>query len=46
MEFKSEGIITGLGVKAFTIAGPVLVFGVSASVLYGMLLWVFRLFWA
>ncbi len=43
MEFKSEGIITGLGVKTFTIAGPVLVFGISASVVYGLILWVARL---
>lgn len=39
MEFKSEGIITGMGVKTFTIAGPVLVFGISASVLYGIFFW-------
>ena len=43
MEFKSEGIITGLGVKTFTIAGPVLVFGISASVIYGLVLWVVRM---
>lgn len=43
MEFKSEGIITGLGVKAFTIAGPVLVFGISSSVVYGIVLWLLRL---
>ena len=43
MEFKSEGIITGLGVKTFTIAGPVLVFGISASVIYGLVLWVMRM---
>ncbi len=43
MEFKSEGMITGLGVKAFTIAGPVLVFGISSSVVYGLLLWAARL---
>ena len=43
MEFKSEGIITGLGVKAFTIAGPVLVFGISSSVVYGLILWFLRL---
>ena len=34
LEFKSEGFVTGLGAKLFSIAGPVLVFGVSASVLY------------
>lgn len=37
MEFKSEGFITGLGAKLFTIAGPVLVFGITASVVYGLI---------
>lgn len=41
LEFKSEGVITGLAVKMFTIAGPVLVFGISASVIYGLLLKLF-----
>lgn len=41
MEFKSEGLITGTAVKLFTVAGPVLVFGISASVIYGLILWVF-----
>lgn len=36
---QAEGIITGMGVKTFTIAGPVLVFGISASVLYGIFFW-------
>lgn len=36
VEFKTEGWITGLAVKMFTIAGPVLVYGVSASVVYGV----------
>lgn len=44
LEFKSEGFILGLGAKMFTIAGPVLVFGISASVLYGLVLWIFKLF--
>ena len=44
LEFKSEGFITGTAVKLFTIAGPVLVFGISASVLYGIILWVVGLF--
>ena len=39
LEFKSEGFITGTCVKMFTIAGPVLVFGISASVLYGLILY-------
>lgn len=38
MEFKSEGFITGMAAKMFTIAGPVLVFGISASVIYGIIL--------
>ena len=38
MEFKSEGVITGMAVKMFTIAGPVIVFGTLASVLYGVVL--------
>ena len=38
LEFKSEGLVTGTGAKLFTVAGPVLVYGVSASVLYGLLL--------
>lgn len=42
MEFKSEGWILGLGVKIFSIAGPVLVYGLSASVLYGVILWLIK----
>lgn len=40
LEFKSEGLITGTAVKLFTIAGPVLVYGISASVVYGVIYWV------
>ncbi len=36
LEFKSEGLVMGVAAKMFTIAGPVLVFGISASVLYGV----------
>ncbi len=43
LEFKSEGLITGTAVKLFTVAGPVLVFGISASVIYGVLLVLFGL---
>ena len=39
VEFKTEGLVTGLAVKMFTIAGPVLVYGLAASVLYGVVLW-------
>lgn len=35
IEFKTEGFVLGLGVKIFTVAGPVIVYGTSASVLYG-----------
>ena len=41
LEFKTEGFITGTAAKMFVIAGPVLVFGVSASVIYGILLCLF-----
>lgn len=37
LEFKSEGYITGTASKLFVVAGPVLVFGVSASVIYGLI---------
>ena len=39
MEFKSEGFITGTAAKLFVVAGPVLVYGISASILYGLLLY-------
>lgn len=39
VEFKTEGFILGVGAKMFTIAGPVIVYGVSASVLYGLIYW-------
>ena len=38
MEFKSEGFITGMAAKMFVIAGPVIVFGIGASVIYGVIL--------
>lgn len=44
IEFKSEGYIAGLGAKLFIIAGPVIVYGVSASVIYGAVLWVLHMF--
>ena len=40
IEFKTEGFILGVGAKMFTIAGPVIVYGVSASVVYGLIYWV------
>ena len=38
IDFKSEGFVTGMASKMFTVAGPVIVFGVTASVLYGVVL--------
>lgn len=40
IEFKTEGFILGVGAKMFTIAGPVIVYGVSASVVYGLIYWI------
>ncbi len=42
MEFKQEGLVTGTAAKLFTVAGPVLVYGISASVLYGLILWLIQ----
>ena len=39
VEFKTEGFILGVGAKMFTIAGPVIVYGVAASVIYGFIYW-------
>ena len=41
MEYKSEGYVMGVGAKMFTVAGPVLVFGISASILVGMIYFIF-----
>lgn len=40
LEFKAEGIITGTAVKMFTIAGPVIVFGIASSVVYGIIYYI------
>ena len=44
VEFKTEGFILGVGAKMFTIAGPVIVYGISASVVYGFVYWITTLF--
>ena len=44
VEFKTEGFILGVGAKMFTIAGPVIVYGVAASVVYGLIYWITTLF--
>ena len=42
MEYKSEGYVMGVGGKMFTVAGPVLVFGISASIVVGILYLIFN----
>lgn len=42
MDFKSEGMITGMAAKMFTVAGPVIVYGTLASVVYGVILMLSR----
>ena len=42
MEYKSEGYVMGVGGKMFTVAGPVLVFGISASILVGFIYLIFN----
>lgn len=36
---QAEGLVTGMAAKMFLIAGPVIVFGTAASVIYGVVLW-------
>ena len=43
IEFKTEGHVTGLAAKMFSIAGPVLVYGLSAGFVYGLVLCLFQL---
>ena len=44
LEFKSEGLILGLGAKMFVIAGPVICYGTVASVICGLIIYLFRLY--
>ena len=44
IEFKSEGFVLGVGAKMFIIAGPVIVYGTVASVVYGIIYWITTLF--
>lgn len=44
MEFKNEGYVVGIGGKMFVIAGPVLVYGTTAAIVYGLILWFFKLY--
>lgn len=43
VEFKTEGFVLGVAAKMFTIAGPVLVYGTAASVVYGVIYWIWKL---
>ena len=43
IEFKTEGFVMGVGAKMFTIAGPVIVYGTVASVIYGVIYWVIQM---
>lgn len=42
MEYKSEGYVMGVGGKMFTVAGPVLVFGISSSIIVGIIYLIFN----
>ena len=42
MEYKSEGYVMGVGAKMFTVAGPVLVYGISSSIVVGMIYFIFK----
>lgn len=44
VEFKTEGFILGVGAKMFTIAGPVILYGLTAGVVYGFVYWITTLF--
>lgn len=43
VEFQTEGFVLGVGSKMFNIAGPVIVYGLSASVVYGLIYWIWSL---
>ena len=43
IDSKSEGLILGVGAKIFTIAGPVILFGISSGVIYGIILYIYTL---
>lgn len=44
IEFKTEGFVLGLGAKMFVIAGPVIVYGITASIIWGLIAFAFKLF--
>ena len=44
IEFKNEGFVLGVGAKIFSIAGPVILYGTAAGVVYGLIYWITTLF--
>lgn len=44
LEFKHEGAVLGTAAQMFSIAGPVIVYGVGSSVLYGLIIYIFKLY--
>ena len=42
IDFRAEGIVTGMAAKMFVVAGPVIVFGTVSSVVYGVIYWVLQ----
>jgi stage V sporulation protein AC len=45
MEYRSEGMVLGVGARMFQIAGPVLVYGISSSVIVGVVYWLMAAIW-
>ena len=43
IDSKSEGLILGVGAKIFTIAGPVILYGIASGVIYGIILYIYTL---
>ncbi len=44
LEFQHEGFILGTAAQMFSIAGPVIVYGISSAFLYGVIIFIFRLY--
>ena len=45
LDSRSEGFILGVGAKIFTVAGPVILYGISSGVIYGIIYYLYTLFW-
>ena len=44
IEYKAEGQVFGIGCKIFTIAGPVIVYGTASAFIYGLIIYIFKLY--